>query len=71
MSRGSRLDQVTPDPTRSDNAGRGSRTVAVPEPEKAPTNGRVAPYGAGQPNGVLPGDYRTADDVEAWMARLR
>ncbi|WP_084430743.1 FliA/WhiG family RNA polymerase sigma factor [Kibdelosporangium aridum] len=76
MSRGSRLDQVTPDPTRSDNAGRGSRTVAVPEPESEPakpsTNGRgsAAPYGIGQPNGVLPGDHRTADDVEAGIVAL-
>src|SRR5882724_977806 len=70
MSRGSRLDQVTPDPTRSDNAGRGSRTVAVPEPEAEPTNGRAAPYGAGQSNGVLPGDHRTADDVEAGIVAL-
>jgi RNA polymerase sigma factor for flagellar operon FliA len=70
MSRGSRLDQVTPDPTRSDDVGRGSRTVAVPEPEKPSSNGRAAPYGAGQPNGVLPGDHRTADDVEAGIVAL-
>jgi RNA polymerase sigma factor for flagellar operon FliA len=44
--------------------------VAVPEPEEKPTNGRVAPYGAGQPNGVLPGDHRTADDVEAGIVAL-
>ncbi|GAB3906807.1 FliA/WhiG family RNA polymerase sigma factor [Kibdelosporangium lantanae] len=44
--------------------------MAVPEPEEEPTNGRVAPYGAGQPNGVLPGDHRTADDVEAGIVAL-
>jgi RNA polymerase sigma factor for flagellar operon FliA len=44
--------------------------VAVPEPEKPSSNGRAAPYGAGQPNGVLPGDHRTADDVEAGIVAL-
>ncbi len=50
--------------------------MAVPEPESEPakpsTNGRgsAAPYGIGQPNGVLPGDHRTADDVEAGIVAL-
>jgi RNA polymerase sigma factor for flagellar operon FliA len=44
--------------------------VAVPEPNERPTNGRAAPYGAGQLNGVLPGDHRTADDVEAGIVAL-
>ncbi|GAA3055810.1 FliA/WhiG family RNA polymerase sigma factor [Actinokineospora globicatena] len=30
----------------------------------------AAPYGAGQPTGVLPGDHRTADDVEAGIVAL-
>jgi RNA polymerase sigma factor for flagellar operon FliA len=33
-------------------------------------NGWSAPYGAGQPSGVLPGDHRTADDVEAGIVAL-
>ncbi|TCO56943.1 RNA polymerase sigma factor for flagellar operon FliA [Actinocrispum wychmicini] len=44
--------------------------MAVPEPEARPTNGWAAPYGAGQPDGVLPGDHRTADDVEAGIVAL-
>jgi RNA polymerase sigma factor for flagellar operon FliA len=44
--------------------------VAVPEAEKPTTNGRAAPYGIGQLNGVLPGDHRTADDVEAGIVAL-
>ncbi|MCE7007709.1 FliA/WhiG family RNA polymerase sigma factor [Kibdelosporangium philippinense] len=49
--------------------------MAVPEPESEPakpsTNGRGStPYGIGQPNGVLPGDHRTADDVEAGIVAL-
>jgi RNA polymerase sigma factor FliA len=49
--------------------------VAVPEPESEPErpsrNGRASnPYGIGQPNGVLPGDHRTADDVEAGIVAL-
>ncbi|MBE1464741.1 FliA/WhiG family RNA polymerase sigma factor [Kibdelosporangium phytohabitans] len=49
--------------------------MAVPEPESEPakpgSNGRAkTPYGIGQPNGVLPGDHRTADDVEAGIVAL-
>lgn len=50
--------------------------MAVPEPESEPakrsSNGRAGatPYGIGQPNGVLPGDHRTADDVEAGIVAL-
>nr|CEL15514.1 RNA polymerase sigma factor for flagellar operon [Kibdelosporangium sp. MJ126-NF4]CTQ92084.1 RNA polymerase sigma factor for flagellar operon [Kibdelosporangium sp. MJ126-NF4] len=49
--------------------------MAVPEPESEPrppgTNGRAnTPYGIGQTNGVLPGDHRTADDVEAGIVAL-
>lgn len=44
--------------------------MAVPEPDERPTNGRSAPYGAGHPDGVLPGDHRTADDVEAGIVAL-
>jgi RNA polymerase sigma factor FliA len=31
---------------------------------------RVGSFGAGQPDGVLPGDHRTADDVEAGIVAL-
>jgi RNA polymerase sigma factor for flagellar operon FliA len=44
--------------------------VAVPETETPTRNGRAAPYGVGQSNGVLPGDHRTADDVEAGIVAL-
>ncbi|WP_285506343.1 FliA/WhiG family RNA polymerase sigma factor [Actinokineospora sp. NBRC 105648] len=33
-------------------------------------NGHAAPYGEGQTSGVLPGDHRTADDVEAGIVAL-
>ncbi|MGQ0841692.1 FliA/WhiG family RNA polymerase sigma factor [Actinokineospora sp.] len=61
---------TAPIPVPAD-AGEGSRTPAEPSP--GPTNhvnGHPAPYGAGQPSGVLPGDNRTADDVEAGIVAL-
>jgi RNA polymerase sigma factor for flagellar operon FliA len=33
-------------------------------------HGRVTPFGLGQPDGVLPGDHRTADEVEAGIVAL-
>src|SRR5256885_7436677 len=54
-------------PTRAPNAlGEGSWT-AMPS---APTNGHTAPYGFGRSAGVLPGDQRTFDDIEAGIVAL-
>ena len=33
-------------------------------------NGGATPFGVGQPDGVLPGDHRTADEVEAGIVAL-
>ncbi|MDQ3578132.1 MAG: FliA/WhiG family RNA polymerase sigma factor [Actinomycetota bacterium] len=53
------------------DAGEGSRTPAEPSPEPTnQVNGHAAPYGAGRSSGVLPGDQRTADDVEAGIVAL-
>jgi RNA polymerase sigma factor FliA len=35
-----------------------------------PANGHRTPFGAGQPDGVLPGDHRSADEVEAGIVAL-
>lgn len=75
------MSEPTPVP---EDAGGGSRTATVPSLEtRAPEtttmrNGSHGPaaggtrgsYGAGQPDGVLPGDQRTADDVEAGIVAL-
>src|SRR2546430_5167262 len=54
-------------PTPAPNAlGEGSWT-AMPS---APTNGHTAPYGFGRSAGVLPGDQRTFDDIEAGIVAL-
>ncbi|WP_033400452.1 FliA/WhiG family RNA polymerase sigma factor [Actinokineospora enzanensis] len=64
------MTEPTPVP---DDRGTGSRAPA--RPARAPVgnqvNGRAAPYGDGGPSsGVLPGDHRTADDVEAGIVAL-
>ncbi|PPK63984.1 FliA/WhiG family RNA polymerase sigma factor [Actinokineospora auranticolor] len=67
------MTEPTPVP---DDTGNGSR--APVEPSRVSTaggsanqvNGRAAPYGEGRASGVLPGDHRTADDVEAGIVAL-
>src|SRR5262249_41549842 len=74
MARGTDLEQGSPVPTRSDDGGAKTGSKPVPAGSAAGTrsspNGRVAPYGRGQPSGVLPGDHRSADDVEAGIVAL-
>ncbi|GLZ41475.1 RNA polymerase sigma factor [Actinokineospora sp. NBRC 105648] len=67
------MTEPTPVP---DDTGDGSRAPAEPSQASAPggpanqVNGHAAPYGEGQTSGVLPGDHRTADDVEAGIVAL-
>jgi len=57
------MTEPTPDP---DDRGGGVSAVATsPNPTDRP-----APFGAKQVDGVLPGDQRTADDVEAGIVAL-
>src|SRR5882672_9035561 len=56
-------------PTPAPNAlGEGSWTDM--RSTTVPTNGHAAPYGLGQAAGVLPGDQRTFDDIEAGIVAL-
>ena len=56
-------------PTPAPNAlGEGSWTDMPTT--TVPTNGHAAPYGIGQAAGVLPGDQRTFDDIEAGIVAL-
>jgi RNA polymerase sigma factor for flagellar operon FliA len=69
-----------PDDTRADHAVGGTRVSTAQATATRPptptvngsTNGvaRNAPFGAGNPNGVLAGDHRSADDVEAGIVAL-
>ena len=59
------MTEPTPVP---DDIGGGSRVATATSPTAR--NGRAAPYGVGPSNGVLPGDHRTADDVEAGITAL-
>jgi RNA polymerase sigma factor FliA len=43
---------------------------ATPVDGRAPAATRRSPFGTGQPDGVLPGDHRTADEVEAGIVAL-
>ncbi|WP_436501356.1 FliA/WhiG family RNA polymerase sigma factor [Actinokineospora sp. HUAS TT18] len=53
------------------DAGAGSRTPAAPSPESRPSlNGHASRFGTSEASGVLPGDNRTADDVEAGIVAL-
>ncbi|SDC65823.1 FliA/WhiG family RNA polymerase sigma factor [Actinokineospora iranica] len=67
------MTEPTPVP---DSAGDGSRAPAGPSQAPAPVdpanqvNGHAALSRAGRPDGVLPGDQRTADDVEAGIVAL-
>jgi len=54
------MTNPTPDPAES---GVDSRVGVA-------SNGAAAPFGTGMSNGVLPGDHRTADDVEAGIVAL-
>ena len=50
-----------------------SASASAPVIASAPGDGghdRVTPFGVGQPDGVLPGDHRTADEVEAGIVAL-
>lgn len=59
-----------------DDRGNGARASARPSRAGGSAgpadqvSAPAAPYGAGQPTGVLPGDHRTADDVEAGIVAL-
>jgi RNA polymerase sigma factor for flagellar operon FliA len=59
------MTEPTPVP---DDVGEGSRTPESFLP--ASGNGHTAPYGLGERAGVLPGDHRTFDDVEAGIVAL-
>lgn len=53
------------------DTGEGSRTPVAPSPEsRPPVNGTAVSFGTGETSGVLPGDQRTADDVEAGIVAL-
>jgi RNA polymerase sigma factor for flagellar operon FliA len=74
MARGTELDQVNAVPVRSDDAGQ--QTHAAPASDGwSPdgvnsSNGRTVPQSRREIPGVLPGDHRSADDVEAGIVAL-
>jgi RNA polymerase sigma factor for flagellar operon FliA len=70
------------DPTSNGQAATGGSSAAAATQDSAAVNGHAASagagtaagrrgsFGSGQPDGVLPGDHRTADDVEAGIVAL-